>query len=86
VLLSLLDELAGHFRKYGELRLADAVGGAAAGEPEQLPRRVLSLFRHGMGGLLDCPLYSHGKVDQAATDRRDQLADQVYEAATAMLH
>jgi hypothetical protein len=82
-----LDELAEHFREYGELRFADAVGGAAAaGEPEQLPRRVLALFRHGMGGLLDCPLYSHGKVDQAATDRLNQLAEQVYEAAIAMLH
>jgi hypothetical protein len=81
-----LDELAEHFRKYGEVRFADAVGGAAAGEPEQLPRRVLALFRHGMGGLLDCPLYSHGEVDQAATDRLNQLADQVYMAATAILH
>jgi len=31
-----------------------------------------------MSGLLDCPLYSGGKINQAATDRRDELADQVY--------
>lgn len=86
VLLSLLDDLAEHFRTYGEHGLANAVAGAADGEPEQFPRRVLALFRRGMGGLLDCPLYSHGKVDRAATDRRDELADQVYEAARAMMH
>jgi hypothetical protein len=86
VLLSLLDELAEHFRSYGEPLLANAVAGAAGGDPEQLPRRVLALFGRGMGGLRDCPLYSDGQVDQAATDRRDELAHEVFEAARAMLH
>ena len=57
-----------------------------AATPSFFKSEALALFRHGMGGLLDCPLYSDGKVDQAATDRRDELADQVYEAAKAMLH
>jgi hypothetical protein len=81
-----LDELAEQLRTYGEVSLASAVEGAAAGQAEQLPRRVLALFTRGMGGLLDSPLYSHGEVDHAATDLRDQLADRVFNAAKTMLH
>jgi hypothetical protein len=85
-LLSLLGELAGHFRAHGELSRASAVEGAAAGQPEQLPRRVLALFTRGMGGLRDSPLYSHGEVDHAATGLRYQLADRVFNTAKTMLH
>jgi hypothetical protein len=46
---------------------------------------VLSLFTHGMGGLVDQPLYVDGVLDQAATRRRDALAEEVHQAAVARL-
>jgi len=44
------------------------------------------MFTHGMGVLLDRPLYTQGQLDRAATGRRDSLAEQVYEQARALLH
>jgi hypothetical protein len=38
-----------------------------------------------MGGLLDVPLYTGGRVDQRATEERDRLADAAYERARAAL-
>ena len=80
-----MDELAAHLRAFGEPELAAAVDGARDGDPGRLPQRVLGLFRQGMGGLLDVPLYSGGAVDRAATDRRDDLAESVFVAAKARL-
>src|SRR5215510_12436437 len=44
------------------------------------------MFTHGMGVLLDRPLYTQGQLDRAATERRDSLAEQVHEQARALLH
>lgn len=81
-----MGELARHLSKWHEPNLAAAVQGALAGEAELLPRRALALFTHGMGGLLDRPLYKRdGQVDQDATNRRDRLAEQVYSTAQEAL-
>lgn len=85
VLEEALDELAAHLRSFGEPRLADAVDRARIGEPERLPQRAWALFRHGMGGLLDVPLYRGGVLDREATGRRDELAEAVFAAAKAQL-
>lgn len=62
------------------------------GDEDRLPARVLELFTHGMGGLLDeplcgppVPLGERREVDRAATDERDQLADQLFEEARRQL-
>jgi hypothetical protein len=43
------------------------------------------MFTHGMGGLMDGPLYSDGQVDGSATEHRNALARQVFEQARARL-
>jgi hypothetical protein len=50
-----VENLAAHFRAYGESRLADALDGTLDGPEDRLPRRVLAMFTHGMGGLMDTP-------------------------------
>lgn len=85
VLVDAVRELADHFRTFNEPDLARALDGVLAGPLDTLPRRVLALFSHGMGGLLDRPLYSGDAVDAQATERRDDLADLMYEAAKAEL-
>jgi hypothetical protein len=87
--------LAAHLRAFGEPRLAARVDEAREGERNGMPQRALELFQHGMGGLLDVPLYrdpqgnlalsERPSVDQQATARRDGLAEDVYEAAKALL-
>jgi len=74
-------ELAEHFRNWNEPRLAEAVEGAVDGDDEHMARRVLALFTHGMGGLLDCPLYAKGVVNLEATSVRDELAERLHAAA-----
>jgi hypothetical protein len=86
VLESSLTELARLFREHDEHGLADWIDHTAQGDPERLPNRVLEMFTHGMGGLMDRPLYSGGELDRSATERRDALTDQVYEQARARLH
>jgi hypothetical protein len=39
------------------------------------------MFTHGMGGLMDRALYSGGELDVAATTRRDELAEEVFDRA-----
>jgi len=85
VLVDAVQDLADHFRTYGEPDLARALDGLIQGAPDGLPRRVLAMFTHGMGGLLDRPLYSGGRVNAEATQRRDDLAHVMYEAAKAEL-
>jgi len=85
VLEDSLGAFAAHLRAFGEPHLAAAVEGARDGDPARLPQRVLSLFTHGMGGLVDQPLYVDGVLDQAATRRRDALAEEVHQAAVARL-
>jgi hypothetical protein len=85
MLESLLAELANLFRQYNEPDLARWIDDTAHGDPEHLPQRVLEMFRHGMGGLMDRALYSAGELDKAATERRDALADEIYEQARARL-
>lgn len=81
-----MGELARHLRKWHEPGLAETVEGALEGEVGLLPRRAVALFSHGMGGLLDCPLYKRdGQVDQQATHRRDLLAERVHAAAVEAL-
>jgi hypothetical protein len=77
--------LADLFRTYDETNLAVAVEGAIPGDPARMPQRVLELFTHGMGGLLDCPLYSDGHVDRDATKRRDELAERLHSEARSLL-
>jgi hypothetical protein len=80
--------LADHFREFGDRR-AEPVAETLNGERRGLPRRVLALFSHGMGGLLDEPLYrrsprspgEHADVDRGATQRRDELAETVFQLA-----
>jgi hypothetical protein len=86
MLESSLAELAGLFRAHEEQGLADWIDHTAASDPERLPQRVLQMFTHGMGGLMDRPLYSDGQLDVSATERRDALADEVYDQARARLH
>jgi hypothetical protein len=43
------------------------------------------MFTQGMGGLLDRALYSGGELDLAATTRRDELADEVFQRAKSRL-
>jgi hypothetical protein len=85
MLESSLAELASLFREHDESGLADWIDHTAHGDPEQLPQRVVEMFTHGMGGLMDRPLYSGGELDRVATERRDALADEVYEQARARL-
>ena len=86
ILESSLAELASLFRAHGEHGLADWLDHTTQGDPERQPQRVLEMFTHGMGGMMDRPLYSSGQLDAAATERRDVLADQVHEQARAQLH
>ena len=80
-----MEKFAAHLRAYGEPRLASAVEGAKEGDPERLPQRVIGLFRQGMGGLLDVPLYTDGVLDTEATKRRDEHAEQMFVAAQSRL-
>jgi len=80
-----LDRFAAHLRAYEQPGLAAVIDGAREGDPGRLPQRVLTLFTHGMGGLLDVPIYSNGVVDRDATARRDELAHEVFESARARL-
>lgn len=77
--------LADHLRQHGEPHLADAVEGALPGDPSRLPQRVLALFTHGMGGLLDVLLYANGQVDREATELRDELAERLHAEAKSQL-
>jgi hypothetical protein len=74
-------ELADLFRRYDEPRLAEVIERSLAGEPDELPARVLMLFQHGMGGLLDRDLYRNGVHDADATARRNVLAERLYDEA-----
>jgi len=85
MLESSLSALASLFRDHDEPGLANWIDSAAVGDPGRLPQRVLEMFTHGMGGLMDRPLYSGGHIDRLATNRRDELADKVYEEARARL-
>jgi len=85
VLVDAVQDLADHFRTYDEPDLARALDGLIQGAPDGLPRRVLAMFTQGMGGLLDRPLYSGGRVNAEATHLRDDLAHVMYEAAKAEL-
>jgi hypothetical protein len=86
MLESLLAELASLFRSHDEQGMADWIDHTAEGDPERLPQRVLEMFTHGMGGLMDRALYSDGQLDRSATEHRDVLANQVYDQARAQLH
>jgi len=86
MLESLLSELASLFRAHDEEGLANWIDHTIQGDAERLAQRILEMFTHGMGGLLDRPLYTQGQLDRAATGRRDSLAEQVYEQARALLH
>lgn len=86
MLESLLAELARLFRAHDEQGLADWIDHTTEGDPERLPQRVLEMFTHGMGGLMDRALYSYGQLDRNATEHRDVLANRVYEQARARLH
>jgi hypothetical protein len=77
--------LARLFRDHGEPGLAGWIDNVMADGPDRLPQRVLAMFRHGMGGLMDRPLYSGGELDLAATKRRDEVANDVFEQAKAGL-
>ena len=85
MLVDAVRDLADHLRAYSEPDLARALDGVIEGPPEKLPRQVLAMFTHGMGGLLDRPLYSGEAVNAQATERRDDLAHVMYEAARAEL-
>lgn len=74
-------DLAAHLRQYEELRLAEAVEAVLVGNDDDLVERVMELFRHGMGGILDRPLRKAGVEDRDATARRDELADRLYSLA-----
>ena len=79
--------LSEHFSAYSDERAA--VSRVLDGPREELSRRVLSLFTHGMGGLMDAPIYRVGPVavgqrrdvDADATARRDELCEQLYRVA-----
>jgi hypothetical protein len=77
--------LAAHLRAYDEPHVAAAVEETLAGDPADVPRRILALFRHGMGGLLDRDLYRDEIRDAAATAQRDELAEQLDNAAKRAL-
>jgi len=81
VLEQAMDDFAAHLRRYGEPNLASVVEGAKAGDPVRVPQRVVDLFTHGMGGLLDVPLYTEGTFDREATAKRDELAERMFQAA-----
>jgi hypothetical protein len=85
MLESSLTALARLFRDHDEPGLASWIDNVAADDPDRLPQRVLEMFTHGMGGLMDRALYSGGELDRAATRRRDELANDVYEQARARL-
>jgi hypothetical protein len=80
-----IEDLATHFRRHGEPNLASAVERTLSGSEDRLPQRVLALFTHGMGGLMDSPLYRDGVVDREATERRDELAERLHAAAVRAL-
>ena len=80
-LIQAVEAFASHLASYGEPRLASVVADTLTGDADELPERFFALFRHGMGGLLDMPLYTKGHVDQAATDERDRLAEVAYQLA-----
>lgn len=50
-----------------------------------MPRQVLALFTHGMGGMFDPALTRNGVADNAANDRRELLAERLVAAAKAEL-
>jgi hypothetical protein len=78
-------ELAALFRACGEDAQADTLDHLADDPDENLPRRVLSLFRQGMGGMFDAALYRDGVLDREASDRRKVLAEHLVQAAKAEL-
>jgi hypothetical protein len=81
-----VDVLARHLDRWHEPTLAAAVRGSLDGPSEELPRRALALFTHGIGGLLDSPLRKRsGDVDEQATHRRDLLADALLNRARECL-
>jgi hypothetical protein len=81
-----VDLLSRHFDRWHEANLASAVAGTLEGSSDELPDRVLALFTHGMGGLLDTPLRKRsGEVDLQATHRRDLLADDLWNVARECL-
>jgi hypothetical protein len=81
-----VDLLSRLFDQWHEPNLAAAVAGTLDSSADELPRRVLALFSHGMGGLLDSPLRKRtGEVDQQATHRRDLLADDLWNLARECL-
>jgi hypothetical protein len=80
-----LVQLASLFRQHDEAALARWIEGTASGDRERLPQRVLQMFTHGMGGLMDRALYTGGELDKDATNRRDALAQKAYEEAMAQL-
>jgi hypothetical protein len=80
-----LAELANLFHQHDEPDLAKWIDHTVQGDSATLPQRVLEMFKHGMGGLMDRALYSGGELDWAATEHRDALADRVYEEARARL-
>jgi hypothetical protein len=63
-----VDTFTEDLRSYGEPRLAAALEGAKEGDPDRLPQRVLSLFTHGMGELLDVPLFKDGALNRPGID------------------
>jgi hypothetical protein len=77
--------LAQLFRDHDEPGLAGWIDSVMAEGPDRLPQRVLNMFTHGMGGILDRAIYSGGELDLAATTRRDELAEEVFEKAKARL-
>lgn len=84
-------DLAAHFRDFYEPGLAAWLDGQLDGDEEHLPDRVLEMFTHGMGGLLDRmlytqaspdhPLHSEPVVDKEATAQRNELARRLYDEA-----
>jgi hypothetical protein len=74
-----MDDLAAHLRAYDRPHLAAAIDDARNGDPEGLPTRVVGLFQHGMGGLLDLDLYRDGQPDERATAKRNELAERMYQ-------
>lgn len=76
-----LRELADLFRAHGVVRLANALAGMSEETSADLPRQVLGLFTHGMGGIFDPALYKDGALDRVATERRKQLAEQLFAEA-----
>ena len=69
VLETTLPELADLLRKCGEVQQADTLERTMQSIPDEIPRRVLELFTHGMGGLFDAALYKDRELEREATER-----------------